>query len=316
MGIFSWFADKLDDAKAAVCGAVEAIKERVAECTEAVAERGAKVWSSFTGKGDFDEANRHYAKLRERWEAASTEFHAYAGQAVEKAGALLRHINDQKRALYEQHFPRFVELAGSFAHWDVGVSLSLDGQMTVPKGPGTIRSWGELFSIDFDDRPARSYLKALVSGGFWSRKEAKESLLKVREEEERLEHEIATLASEKERLDAVVASLAQVRDYFAELSAIYLRVLDQLQYAVGMLSTLYHLRQPSYAGEAMDCYFLPKQHLLCLMGADKLTRVLHRMCALRYVDARADLTLLDSDKGELVEAHQQAQETGRRALAA
>jgi hypothetical protein len=207
-------------------------------------------------------------------------------------------INEAKRSLNNEHFSRFVRISSRIASWEVIIKELPDRFHYESLQTDDIKARDELFLIDFDKNPVKSNLIAVFTLGFWSRKKATETLDKVKEQEKVFELESTKLETEKTRLTAVLASLKNVSLYFRELTKVYEGVLDELEYTVAMVANATQLVNPTFKDHKVDCYLFPNEHLLCLMAADKMTRILFEMTTLRYV----------SQEGELIEGDKKALE--------
>jgi len=171
---------------------------------------------------------------------------------------------------------------------------------------GKIRGREELFKIDFDRNPVRANLQAILTLGFGTRKKADETLKNVREQEAVLEEEAAKLDAEVARLEAARDSLGEVVRYFEGLHGCYGRLLDELEYSVHYVRSAYLLRDSYFFDGKFDVYYLPKRHLLCLMAAEKLTRIMYAMGSRKYLDSsltlhEADVAAAKADFAEMTE---------------
>ncbi|OGV64594.1 MAG: hypothetical protein A3K19_29655 [Lentisphaerae bacterium RIFOXYB12_FULL_65_16] len=305
-----WWSDKLDSVKSGcskVASWVKAVAEKgvdlAKDAAEAMYEGGAKLYGRVTGKDKYDQAKALYEELCRKAEEAQKAFDEFVDDRTREIAEVVDRINETKTALQEGRFSRFVVLANRFANWEVNDAITLDVAKRASNQTVKLRARDELFLIDFDRMGFAKRAGHLLFLGLFSRKRAKETLIKVQEQESVLKAELAKLDAEKARLDVVLASLQQIDEYFQGLVTIYDRLLDELAYAVSMLGAAYSLNRAAPAAK-LDIYFLPRQHLLCLMGADKLTRVLHQMRKLSYLNAECQL--LEKDKAELADAADQS----------
>lgn len=315
MGLISWAKNKVCSAAKKIKEKVKEVKEKVVECRErfvegckeaakTVKEKCTKVYSAVTGKGKFDQAKELYEKLQGRMERGKRDYDVFVERTTDDIEQVVNKINQMKSSLNHQHFQRFIRVSSRIASWDIVLKDLPERFHYDQVRPEGIKNRDELFLIDFDKNPIKSNLKALVSLGFWSRKKATETLHKVQEQEKVLDHELGKLETEKTRLKAVLESLRNVSIYFEELTQVYSGVLDELEYTVNLVANAGYVLNPAYKEEKVDCYLFPKQHLLCLMAADKMTRILFEMTTLRYL----------SRQGELIESDQSTLKEKRRAV--
>jgi hypothetical protein len=292
-----------------VCGAAKTIAKKVATGVSnacSVVKKGAsKVYGIVTGKENFDKAKELYQKIQSEIEAADKDYTAFSNQISKDIQSAVTGINSAKKDLIASGFNRFINITSRIAAWEVVINqTSEEFEYKRIKIDG-MKNKEDLFLIDFDEHIFKSNLKALVSLGFWSRKEAKETLHKVQEQEKVVEHEIVKIAAEKKRLNLVLESLTQIERYFSELTQSYSLILDELGYAVNLVSASCHIANPAYHSNKIDCYFMPEGHLHCLMAAEKMTRILHEMARLNYLGENG--TIIDSDQAHLRESRKTIQ---------
>lgn len=230
------------------------------------------------------------------------DYESFVEKKTNEISREITKINQLKMSLNEEHFQRFLRVSSRIASWDIVLKELPDrfhySQIKIEE----IKKRDELFLIDFDKNPIKSNLMALVSLGFWSRKKATETLHKVQEQEKVLEHELAKLETEKVRLKAILESLRNVALYFEELTKIYDGILDELEYTVNLVVNSGYVLNPAYQENKVDCYMFPEKHLLCLMAADKMTRILFEMTTLRYLSHQGEL--IESDQATFKEKRQ------------
>jgi hypothetical protein len=297
-------------AGAKVYGGVKRVTERISSATtdavKAFKSAGAKMLAKLTGKEKYEEAMRRYKVLSERAEQAMAEHHEYLKQVFREMEQLIAEINARKRKLYEEQFVRFVVSAGRYAHWELPKELVIESVSELGNPEIHLRDWNDLKLIDFDNEKFKTYALSLLTLGFWTRKRAKETLLKVKEEEKALDYELAKLSAERVRHNLVLKALEQVSDYLQELTCLYERVLRDVEFSTVMLANSMELTGLGVHRPCLNAFYLPKHHLLCLMAADKLTRILHDMAGRRYLNQSGeelcqvleDFAALDAAKSE------------------
>jgi hypothetical protein len=98
-----------------------------------------------------------------------------------------------------------------------------------------LNSKEKLYKIDFNKHPIRNNALAVLTGGFYTRKKAKETLCAVQEEEAKVNTEIAKMDAETKRLETIEIALANVEEYFDSLTDLYERLLVRLDNSVNFL---------------------------------------------------------------------------------
>jgi hypothetical protein len=278
---------------AAVFSGVRRVKGAVVETGKKVGKATASGYKSFTGQKKFEEAKKRLDALVARADKLQKSFDKKAKELHEETCGHIEGINVFRRKLQEQDFDRFMRLTAVFAHWTIDdVNFREIARKSTMK-MGKIPSREKLFKIDFDRSPIRTNLKAILTLGFGTRKKADETLKNVQAQEKALKHETAKLDAEVVRLKAICKSLKEVVDYFRGLHGCYGRLLDELEYSVHYVRSAYLLRDSHFFDGKFDVYYLPKRHLLCLMAAEKLTRIMYAMGSRKYLDS--SLTLQKSD---------------------
>ncbi|MBT3380741.1 MAG: hypothetical protein HN742_26825 [Lentisphaerae bacterium] len=300
-----WWADAKAKC-AAVYSAVKTVAKKAVKVTKDVTKKVCKGLASglksFTGQKVFDEAKRLLEDLRERARALQTEFDSFAEETHDQICGHLNRINGFRKQLEDECFERFMRLTAAFSEWEVhDVSFDEIAQKSAFK-VGDVRSQAELFTIDFDSNPVKENLKAFLTLGFLTRKQAHDSLEKVKLEEKRFIEESERVTAEKKRLQGVCASLEQIVTYFESFHGFYEKLLDELEYAVCFLRSASMLHGSSFVGTRFDVYYLPKRHLLCLMASEKMTRIMYDMGKRQYLDSSLKLYTNDVKEAEIAES--------------
>lgn len=272
-----------------VCSSAKAIKNKTCEGSKKVGKAIASGMKSCTGKKKFDEAKKLLAEIKGKADSMQKDFDDFAEQTHERLCAYLQRINAVRTKLQKDDFQRFLKLTLVFAEWKVD-SVSVEELVkTAEHKVGEIRSGAELFTIDFDNNPIKENLKAVFTLGFLTRKQARDTLKNVQEEEQKIKVEQAKIDAEKKRMQLVCDSLAQVVEYIESLHGLYASLLDELDYAVHFVRSSYFLHSSKFMTGRFDVYHLPERHLLCLMACEKMTRIMFSMSQRRYFDESLQL---------------------------
>jgi hypothetical protein len=279
-----WFGSKCSAARDFVVEKVKAAVEVVKDKVQSGIEVGAKVCGAITGKTTADEAARRYDALCRRAGESEADFNRYVKQRTDELQALCEQVNEAKGDFQTAAQTRFVTLVTRIAHWEVPAELQLDAGRQAAATRLAVRERSQVILIDFERQPILNAAKAIFTVGFWTRKQARESLQRVAEAEQEFELELAKVEAERQRLALTVQAMRQVADYFATLLQTYEEVLDELGYALQVVRAAVALGQPHLVEQRLDCALLPAQHLRSLIAADQLTRILHAMSNRRYLD--------------------------------
>jgi len=278
---------------AAVFGGVKKVKDAVAGTAKKVGKAIASGYKSFSGQKKFEEARDKLEALVARADKLQKSFDKKSKKLHELTCQHIEAINSFRKRLQGQDFNRFMRLTSVFSHWTVDDINFKEASRRSTVKMGKIRDREELFEIDFDRNPILANAKAIFTLGFWTRKKADNTLKNVQQQAAVLEEEAAKLDAELARIRAICKSLKEVVDYFTGLHGCYGRLLDELEYSVHYVRSAYLLRDSHFFDGKFDVYYLPKRHLLCLMAAEKLTRIMFAMGSRKYLDS--SLTLHETD---------------------
>ncbi len=258
-------------------------------------EIGSKCWNAITGKDKYDEAQKKYTELSIKWQETKDEHKKYVQNISIEIEEVISNINLHKEILIERDFNRFINATSRIAMWEIICDKLYEEFKNQYWEMEKIKSRKSVFLIDFDNHPFKSYAFAFLSLGFFTRKMAKETFLKVKEQEEAFNHEKEKIKAEKIRLNQLLESLKNIDIYFRILTKHYNELLFELEYCINLLSVSYYLVRPDHKGDKIDCYFLPESHLNRLMLSDKLTRILNEMTNRRYLGSCGELMQKDVD---------------------
>lgn len=293
--VTEWGKETASDAtewiKDSTCDAAERVKDSACD----VKEMGAKVYSAYTGKDKFDQANRLYEELASRQKATENNHCEFIRRITEEIEREVESINKYKQLLGTEHFQRFVTIARKISCWEIVLQDMPERFHYTKIQSEQIKGRDSLFLIDFDKNPIRNHLEAFLTLGFSTRKRATETLYMVQEQEKVLDCEITKIKAEEARLEVVLESLRNVATYFKDLTKIYNDILNELDYSINLVANAGYLINPLFnVNGKIDCYLFPHKHLLCLMASEKMTRILHKMTTLHYLSQ--DCNIIDDDK--------------------
>ena len=289
---------------------VEVIKDVGSAVWEGEKKAGAIVkagWEKFTGRNKEREAEALLAAMEEKARTKEKEFEEFFDDVQKRIDSSIEEINSIRAELNFLDFRRFEELASNFSTWDVA-NIGLEFSQNLKKIElEPLKKRGELFKIDFRNNPIKSNLKAIVSLGFWSRKQAKESLLAVKEEEHRLDCELKKFDAEVVRLNLLAESLENVISFISSFRTYYKRILDVLDYSVNFLRSSYFTQTQKEPPALLDPAMLPQRHQKCLECSDKATRIMYEIAKRHYISAtqqsvemiQEDFKCFNNDKAKL-----------------
>ena len=193
------------------------------------------MWNKFSGRDDFEEANNLYEEIAERYNTKREEFESDTDRLVESIERHVGAINQYKKKITNVLFPEFAEKITKIKDVKLPSGFSVEEYIDNPLNLDGIRDRSEMFSIDFNKHKLKTTIQAVFTLGFYTRKKAKETLLRVHEEEKKLEDEMSRMDAAVTQLEMIETSLDNVEHYFASLIEIYEQMLVRLDNSVSYL---------------------------------------------------------------------------------
>lgn len=212
-----------------------AIKSVVKRGVEAVKEKVTNVWNRFTGKENFDKADRLYAEITERYNSKRKQFESDISKYT---GLIERHvevINSSKEKIKAELFLEMARKLEKIKDIQVSKDFSVEAYMAEALSFDNIRSKSELYKIDFNKHKFKTTFQAVFTLGFYTRKKAKETLQAVEEEEQKIKNEITKMDAEIKKIKLIEESLANVEYYFTSLIELYENLLIRLDSSINYL---------------------------------------------------------------------------------
>jgi hypothetical protein len=305
-GVKDMAVDAFEKTRDVVSGGVEIcsdiaseVKDTTVKAYDEVKENGigsamASGVKAFTGQGNFEEAKKQLDILKKKKEAVEQDYKKFYDSALKDIKKHLEDITSVRQKLIADDFSRFSSVASKFAHWKIESELMCELANIKAHTVNVKVSKSELFTIDFDENPIKANLEAFLTFGFTTRSKAAQSLENVKRQECIMKEEEQRLNAEKERLKNVIRALKDTAGYIKKLHEVYGKLLFELEYSVKMIESLHLSVNPVFFNNKLDPYYLPEKHLLCLMGAEKMTRIMHKITKYKIFDSE-ECKVLDSD---------------------
>lgn len=275
----SWAAAKISNV-------VDKVVEVTKKVTEKVIEKGSKCWNAFTGKTTFDKAERLYQEICDRYDKKKIEYDQSCKKLIDDIDTQVGAINRFKQDIYGVQFKRFVSLANRLHNVTVkGQPFEelFDDAILEIKTTATVEHRNSLFLIDFNKFDLVRVASYVLTLGFYSRKKAKQTLLKVQEEELRIDEEIAKMESHQCQLQVVTASIDNVVEYFDELIKNYNKLLDRFEYGIQSQRHKQMAHADEIFAHKLDFKLIPIAHIEEFQALFNLSIVLKQMANLGYL---------------------------------
>lgn len=254
MGLFGAIRSVCSSAKSAVCSAFSAAKdaaggiidkgkeivhkagEKIKEVTKPVREvmtgivAGAKnLIDKVTGKDKVKEAEELLKEITKKYEIKEIWFRNEVDKYVNSINCHVNKINEAKKLIKTELFIQMADNMRKIKDVNIDPSFKIESFSQNEYKFDSVRGKKDLFLINFDKYVIENTVLAIVTFGIATRKKAKETLMRVEEEEAKVNAEIAKMETEIQRLKAIDMSLANVEKYFADLIEIYKQLLVRLE---------------------------------------------------------------------------------------
>ena len=224
MGIFGWFSIK-----------ARAVAKGVTSAFRTVGNLVSKGYKKFTGQATFEEADALYKDIRTKFERHKAYFEAEVEKISTDIDQQVKSINDSKIIIKTELFPAFTEKIKYLKDIPVSEHFLKECYNGSTLKIDTMKAKADLFLIDFKKNPFKSNALAIISLGSYTRKKAKETLEKVKEEKIRLEEEIKRMDAELIKFRNIQNALKLVAEYYISLIELYRVLLNRLDNSVNFL---------------------------------------------------------------------------------
>lgn len=211
----------------------------VASCAKkvgsAIKEGATNVWNKFSGKGTYNEAEKLYAKIVDKYNCRREKFNEDVGRLTESIENHVDKINKSKEIIKTDLFIKMANNMEKIHDISVSKDFTIEAYKREVLSFDSVRSKSELYKIDFNKHKFKTSLQAIFTLGFLTRKKAKETLYAVQEEEAKINTEIAKMDAETRKLEVIDKSLENVEYYFDSLINTYEKLLVRLDNNVNYL---------------------------------------------------------------------------------
>ena len=231
----------------------------------------------FTGKATFEEADKIYEAISSRFEKHKEYFESQVTAISEEIEKNVTSINRSKELIKTELFPAFAQKMKSLKDIPVSDDYMKEYFSGTAIRVDEMKSKADLYLIDFHRHRFRSNALAIISLGFYTRKKAKETLLKVKEEELRLKEEMKRMDSELTKLHRICDALALVSEYYLSLIDLYRALLNRLDNSVNYLMMRSIIYARKLTREHMSIKLLPKSQQKEIMAMLSVSKILKEM---------------------------------------
>jgi hypothetical protein len=163
-----------------------------------------------------------------------------------------------------------------------------------------LRKKDELVLIDFDQMGFVETAGMILTLGFFSRKKAKESLERVKQERERVFEDIEKMKAQQVKLSVVSKSIDSVVDYFAQLIRNYSILLDRFEFGIQSQRVKQLSNSDNVYNLKLDFKVLPVAHIEEFQALFNLSIVLKQMANLGYLNKEGEVVDEDIKMSEML----------------
>jgi len=245
-----------------------------------------KVWNGFTGRTKFEEAEALLKEIEQRYDEANKQYKSDIDDIASKIEQKISKINYHKQNIYNEHFSRFINLGNKIHNISVKGKNFLeyfDDSIIEVKNLGTVRDKSELYQIDFNNLKFTEIALGVLTLGFFTRKKAKQTLLKVQEEESRINEEIEKMKAQTVKARVILESIDNVDEYFTVLIQNYIKLLDRFEYGIKSQVQKNILKGISLENGKLDFKMMPIAHIEEFQALFNLSIVLKQMASMGYL---------------------------------
>jgi hypothetical protein len=257
-----------------------------------IAINPSKVWNGITGRTKFEEAEALLQEIEDRYDKAKRKYEEDIAIIALKIEEKISKINYHKRDIYDNHFVRFVSLGNKIHNISVKGNNFLeyfDASITEVKNLSGVRGKNDLYQIDFNNLKFTEIALGIVTLGFFTRKKATQTLLKVQEEEKRIDEEIEKMQAQTVKANVILESIGNVDEYFAVLVQNYTKLLDRFEYGIKSQVQKNILKGILLVDGKLNFKMMPIAHIEEFQALFNLSIVLKQMASLGYLNEDGEM---------------------------
>lgn len=266
MGIFGWIGRK-----------AKAIASGISNVFKATGRTISKGYKTFTGQTTFEEADKLYEEVYERFKAHKAYFEKEVDAISKEIDNSVKSINESKVTIKTELFPAFADKIKLLQDVPVSEMFIKECYTGSTLKVDEMKAKADLYLIDFKKNPFKSNAMAIISLGFYTRKKAKETLEKVREEKARMEEEMQRMDSELVKLRKIKDALELIAEYYTSLIDVYKALLNRLDNSVNFLLVKCISFAHKLVKERMSIKLLPKSQQKEIMAMWSISQILKTM---------------------------------------
>lgn len=262
------------------------------------------MWAKYSGKDKFEEADRVYEAISERYNKRRDTFEKDVNRITDQIEKRVNTINLYKKKIKSELFVEMATNLEKIQDIEFSKDFNIEAYKNAVYSFDSMHSKSDLYLINFHKNKFKTRIQAVFTLGFYTRKKAQETLYKVQEEEKKVEHEITKMDAEILKLKVIETSLRNVEHYFSSLIRMYEQLLVRLNNNVHYLYFRCMRFAHKLVQQEMSIKRLPvmqQKELEAIITASKILKV---MTETQIVSLENEANLQKYDK-EMKENHQQ-----------
>ncbi|MEA2019706.1 MAG: PqqD family protein [Campylobacterota bacterium] len=251
-----------------------------------------KVWNGITGKSTFDEAEVLIKDIEDRYDKAKFEYEKDVQDILSQLEVKINTINYHKKDVFDNHFDRFKNIGDRLHNINIEGKSFLeyfDDSITEIKVQDGVKARVDLYEIDFNNLSFTDIGFGIITLGFSTRKKAKQTLIKVQEEEVRIDEEIAKMKSQVIKLKVILKSIDNVAEYFEVLIQSYSKLLDRFTYGISSQILKTTVNNKKLENGKLDFKLMPIVHIEEFQALFNLSIVLKQMATMGYLNQDGEI---------------------------
>lgn len=279
-----------------VWGAIKNIVKKVSniakDAFDYVKEKSSKAWNGVNGKSTFNEAEILLAEITDRYDKAKFDYDKNMKKFNKELEKRIDTINYHKTDIYEKYFKRFISLGNRLHNISIKGKSFLeyfDNSITEVKKLEGVRDKKELYLIDFNNLSFKEVGLGIITLGFFTRKKAKQTLIKIQEEESRINAEIEKMQSQLTKVKVILESIENVALYFDQLVLSYSKILDRFEYGISSQIQKIILRGGKLENGKLNFKLMPIVHIEEFSTLFNLSIVLKQMASMGYLNQDGEI---------------------------
>ena len=287
-GFCSWVGDKVKKA-------ANYVKEKAVQAKNWIKDK----YNQFTGKDMADKAKRIYEASRKKYDEASSNYKKEVDKYSNSIKKHIESINANKVLIKGTLLVELVMLLELVKEVEIAQTFTKEAMNYTAYKPSGLRSRSQIIKIDFDNEPIKNNLKAIFTLGFWTRKEARESLHEAEVESKKVDDEIARMDAELVKIKSMENALSNISMYFDKLVEMYNVLLQRVHASIDYL----YVRNMTFAGmpikDKMSIRSLPLaqiKELEAIVTASQIMKVMVETNIMEVKDTSVQTKLLDLDE--------------------